>query len=167
MADETNTKFHIAFLISTLISKKLKDNRSVSGKKNYLDCLVRMQPSKKQNLGLNAEFNNNTSTTVASLGVAGNISYRNKNLFKGAEIFELRAQLGIDFKLNPDSTVSDDNLARWINLLDFNMEASFYFPKFMGLKFIEEGLGMENVRTKMALGYRRLQQATDFQISSF
>ena len=134
---------------------------------NYLDCMVRLRPNEKQNIGVNTELNTNTSTTVASLGIAGNISYRNKNVFKGAEIFELSAQLGIDFRLNPDSTDDASNLARWINLLDFNLAASFYFPKFMGLKFIEEGLKMENVRTKMSLGYRYLQQATDFQISSF
>ncbi len=142
---------------------------SSNGKKGYLDCVVKMQPSKKQNIGLDAEFNNNYSS-VASLGIAGNVSYKNKNLFKGAEIFELSAQLGIDFKVNPadNSTNQDDNsLARWINLLNFNTQASFYFPKFIGLNVLKNMLKMNNARTKIAVGYRYLQQASDFQISSF
>ncbi len=132
-----------------------------------LDCFVKMQPGKKQAWGADFELNNNNST-VSSIGIATNIFYRNKNIFKGAEVFEVSAQGGIDFKVTgQDSTLEDNFFAQAINLLDVNLETSLYFPRFLGLKFIQKAFKMEQARTKVSIGYRYLQQSTDFQISSF
>jgi len=140
---------------------------SSSGNPYELDCYVKMQPAKKQSFGVDFEFNNNY-TTVASFGIGASLNYRNKNLFKGGEIFEINGQAGVDLKVTGVDSSDRDNslLARWINLLDVSAEANFYFPKFIGFNFIEEGLKMENTRTRISLGYRYLQQSTDFQISS-
>ncbi len=138
---------------------------SRSGKRYELDCLVKMQPGKKQSLGADFEFNNN-QTTVTSLGVATNLSYRNKNIFKGAEIFEISAQAGLDLKVTGIDTSSNNLLARWVNLIDINLESNFYIPSFVGPSALERALKMENARTVFSVGYRYLQQSTDFQISS-
>ena len=57
-------------------------------------------------------------------------------------------------------------LARWVNLIDINLESNFYIPSFVGPSAIEKALKMENARTVFSVGYRYLQQSTDFQISS-
>ena len=132
---------------------------------DYLDCVIRLQPSKKQGIGADFDLNNN-ETTVSSLGIATYLNYQNKNIFKGAEIFEVSAFGGIDFKLGSDS-LDDSFFEQAVNLLDINLQTSLNFPRFMGLKLIEKALKMDRPRTRFTLGYRYLQQSTDFRISSF
>ncbi len=142
---------------------------SSNGKKNNLDCLVKMQPSKKQEFGFDFELNNNNTTAYSSsIGIATNLFYRNKNIFKGAETLEFSAQGGIDFKVTGyDSTAENTFFGQAVNLFDVNFETSLYFPRFLGLKFFENMFKMENPRTRISLGYHYLQQSSDFQISSF
>lgn len=140
---------------------------SANGQKNCLDCLVKMQPGKKQGVGADFEVNNNNQTTVSNWGVGTYLSYQNKNIFKGAETFEVSALGGIDFKLGNQDSAANNFFKQAVNLLDINLETSLYFPRFLGFKFFKNGFKMENARTKIALGYRYLQQSTDFQISSF
>ncbi|MGH1338419.1 MAG: BamA/TamA family outer membrane protein [Aureispira sp.] len=139
---------------------------AANGEPNSLDCLVKMQPGKKQTLGADFDFNNN-QTTVSSLGISTFLFYRNKNVFKGAEIFEISALGGIDFKIGQQDDASQTFLEQAINLLDINVEASLYFPRHLGLNLLERAFKMERARTRVSIGYRYLQQSTDFQISSF
>ncbi len=139
---------------------------SESGDSNTLDCIVRMQPGKKQTIGADFDINNN-QTTVSSLGIATSLFYQNKNVFKGAEIFELSALGGIDFRILNREERQETFFEQNINLLDINLEASLYFPRHLGFNFMERVFKMERPRTRVAVGYRYLQQSTDFQISSF
>lgn len=135
---------------------------------NYLDCVVKMQPDDKQEWGGSFDLNNNNAEAYSSsIGVAGSAYYQNKNIFKGAEIFEVSLQGGLDFKVTQDTSAPDNFIGRAINLIDINAETSLYFPRFLGFKFIEKAFKMENTTTKIALGYRYLQQSSDFLISSF
>jgi outer membrane protein assembly factor BamA len=134
-----------------------------------LDCIVKMQPSKKQSLGGELEFNIN-SANVFSVGGAASVVYRNKNIFKGAEVFEISLSGGADFRVAQDSTVTSTENGTWLdqaNLIDVSIETSLYFPRFLGINAIERFLKMENIRTKASLGFRYLKQSTDFAISSF
>lgn len=136
---------------------------------NLLDCIVRMKPSKKQEMGFDFELNNNNTTAYSSsVGFAGNVFYRNKNIFKGAEVFELSLQGGIDFKISGLDSISTNGFFKSaVNLLDINGEANLYIPRFVGLPFIKRLFKMEKAQTKLSVGYQFLQQSTDFQISSF
>lgn len=131
-----------------------------------LDCIVRMQPSKKQELGADFDLNNN-QTTVSSLGISTNLNYQNKNIFKGAEIFEITAFGGIDFKIGNVDSTDQGFFEQAVNLLDINLETSLYFPRYLGLNILERALKMDRARTRISVGYRYLQQSTDFRISSF
>lgn len=131
-----------------------------------LDCIVRMQPSKKQEIGADFDINNN-ETTVSSLGISTNLNYQNKNIFKGAEIFEISAFGGIDFKLGGADSTDQGFFEQAVNLLDINLETSLYFPRYLGLNVLERALKMDRARTRISVGYRYLQQSTDFRISSF
>lgn len=133
---------------------------------NCLDCIVRMQPGKKQEIGADFDLNNN-ETTVSSLGIATYLNYQNKNIFKGAEIFDITAFGGIDFKIGSQDSLDDGFFEQAVNLLDISLETSLYFPRFLGFNFLENALKMERPRTRLTVGYRYLQQSTDFLISSF
>ncbi|MFK7797713.1 MAG: BamA/TamA family outer membrane protein [Aureispira sp.] len=139
---------------------------AANGDPYSLDCLVKMQPGKKQNVGADVDINNN-QTTVSSLGISTSLSYQNKNVFKGAEIFEISAFGGIDFKIPDANNTNDLFFEQAINLLDINLETSVYFPRHLGLNFVKRLFKMERPSTRVAVGYRYLQQSTDFQISSF
>ncbi|CAA6829162.1 MAG: Surface antigen (D15) [uncultured Aureispira sp.] len=140
--------------------------RSSSGQANCLDCLVKMQRGEKQGFGGDFEINNN-NTNVSSLGVAAFGSYQNKNIFKGGETFEISVSGGLDFKLTKLDSFDNNFWKKAVNLFDVSAEASLYFPRFLGLPFFKKMFKMENAVTKVSLGYRYLQQSTDFQISSF
>lgn len=142
---------------------------SDDGNPYHLDCIVKMQPSKKQSLGGELEANFN-SANVFSVGGAASVVYRNKNIFKGAETFEISLSGGADFRLTRDTAnTSSENgtLLDQANLIDVSAETSLYFPRFLGATPIERFLKMENVRSKASLGFRYLKQSTDFSISSF
>jgi len=82
-------------------------------KTNLLNCIVELSPMPKQNLGIEAQGTN----TAGNLGISLAASYVNKNLFKGAEQFEIKvyggAEIGTSaisnslspFKLGPFNTV--------------------------------------------------------------
>ena len=134
---------------------------SKSGVPNELDAYIYAQKAKKQLSGFDTDFN----TSNAYLGWALNLTYRNRNLFKGAEVLVWNVEGGINFDPTPDTTGESTGLARWINLLDLNAGLSLYFPQIIG--FRNWSLSVDNPKTKLALNYHYLQQSSDFRVSSF
>ena len=128
---------------------------------NELDAYIYAQKAKKQLSGFDTDFN----TSNAYLGWALNLTYRNRNLFKGAEVLVWNLEGGINFDPTPDTTGATTGLARWINLLDLNAGLSLYFPQIIG--FRNWSLSVDNPKTKIALNYHYLQQSSDFRVSSF
>ncbi|MCP4442883.1 MAG: BamA/TamA family outer membrane protein [Aureispira sp.] len=139
---------------------------STSKKPDELDCIIKMRPAKKQEFGVSLE----TNTDYSNLGVAANINYRNRNIFKGAEILVVNFDVGANFYAKKDSarsSIDEKGLISRINLLDINGDVSLYFPKFIGPRFLQDAFKMENPRTRVSIGYNYLQQSTDFRVSSF
>jgi outer membrane protein assembly factor BamA len=153
-------------VLNVFLAPRVEYVLSSSGKANCLDCLVKMQRGEKQGVGGDFEINNN-NTNVSSLGVAAFGSYQNKNIFKGAETFEIAVSGGLDFKLTGRDSFDNNFWKQAVNLFDISAETSLYFPRFLGLPFLKKMFKMESPTTKVSLGYRYLQQSTDFQISSF
>lgn len=87
---------------------------------NYLDCLITLTPSKKQEWGVEAEVNNNTAFL---LGLALTFSYRNKNIFKGAELLEFTVTGGFETNF--------DQGRNFFNTVDLTANANLYFNKFL------------------------------------
>ncbi len=143
--------------------------KPVAGQPNLLDCVIEMKPAKKQVLGSDAEINT-FNTFSQNLGAATNITYRNRNLFRGAEVFATQLQIGGVFRFRADTTQSvtpiDEQsfLDRYISLLDINFENSLFLPRFAGPKFLSRK--MLNAKTRFAIGYRYLRQGIDLRISS-
>jgi outer membrane protein assembly factor BamA len=93
------------------------------GKGDYLDCHIEMNSILKQSFTIETEGKN----TSGSLGIGGSIVYQNRNLFKGAEVFELRLKAGLDAQKTLDNT---SNINQF-NTVEIGPEANIYIPRFL------------------------------------
>ncbi len=98
------------------------------GKDNYLDCHVQLSPILKQFYTIEALGKN----TSGALGVEASFVYQNRNLFKGAEVFEFRLKGGIEaqrtFNSNKNTT---GNVSQEFNTIEFGPEVNIYVPRFV------------------------------------
>ena len=90
---------------------------------NLLDCHIRLAPLNKQSTSFDIEGTN----TSGNLGIAGNINYQHRNLFKGAEVF----QLGFKGAMERQQRVVD-NVPEYFNTRELGVESNLIIPKLMG-----------------------------------
>lgn len=90
---------------------------------NLIDCRIRLAPLNKQSVSLDIEGTN----TSGNLGVAGNIYYQHRNIFKGAEVLQLRFKGAIE---RMRRTVSDGT--EYFSTREFGTEANLTIPKLLG-----------------------------------
>ncbi|MBN2818626.1 MAG: BamA/TamA family outer membrane protein, partial [Bacteroidales bacterium] len=90
---------------------------------NLLDCNVRLSPLNKQSISLDVEGTN----TSGNLGVAGNIYYQHRNLFRGAEVFQIRLKGAVERMQR-----QVDNGSESFNTREFGIENSLTVPKLLG-----------------------------------
>ncbi len=111
---------------------------------NLLDCNIRLAPLNKQSTSFDIEGTN----TAGNFGVAGNVTYMHRNLFRGAEVFQVSFLAGIERIERLDNGVSD-----YFNTTRFGIESSLIIPKLLGpgnyLKDFERFLP----KTVVTLGY--------------
>ncbi len=111
---------------------------------NLLDSYIRLAPLSKQSTSFDIEGTN----TSGNLGVAGNINYQHRNVFHGAEVFQIRLRGAIE---RQQRVVNE--MAEYFNTREFGIESSLDFPTLLGPgKFInafEEFLP----KTVLSLGY--------------
>ncbi len=90
---------------------------------NKLDCYIRLAPLNKQSTSFDIEGTN----TSGNFGVAGNVTYTHRNLFRGAEVFQLSVLGGIERieKLNA-------GVPNYFNTREFGVESSLMIPKLLG-----------------------------------
>jgi outer membrane protein assembly factor BamA len=102
-----------------------------------LNCIINLIPSYRQNFSLES----NGTNRGGNLGISGSFTYRNKNAFRGAELFRFTMAGGIEAQqvlANEDesivgegTTVSNLGFLSSFNTLEFGPEVSLSFPKFM------------------------------------
>lgn len=122
-----------------------------------LNCIIRLTPLMKQAITLEAEGTN----TSNNLGISGSFIYQNKNLFHGAEVFELKLKGGISAQKILDEQ-SDKPLANatGFNTFEFGPEANIYFPRFL-LPFHVEAYKLSNPKTVFTSGLN-YQKRSDY-----
>lgn len=111
---------------------------------NLLDCSIRLAPLNKQSTSFDIEGTN----TSGNLGVAGNIYYQHRNLFRGAEVFQLRLK-GATERLH--RTVSGGTEA--FNTREFGVESSLMVPKLLGPGKYIRSFGRYLPKTVFTAGY--------------
>jgi outer membrane protein assembly factor BamA len=116
---------------------------------NKLDCQIRLAPLKKQSTSFDIEGTN----TSGNLGVAGNIYYQHRNLFKGAEVFQIRLKGAVE---RIHRTDADE--AEYFNSRELGIETSLTIPKLLGpgkfIKSFEKNLP----KTILNVGYNFQQR---------
>lgn len=90
---------------------------------NLLNCNIRLAPLSKQAVSFDIEGTN----TSGNLGVAGNINYRHRNLFRGAELFQLNFKGAIE---RQQRVV--DEMSEYFNTRELGVESKLTFPKLIG-----------------------------------
>jgi len=111
---------------------------------NLLDCFIRLAPLNKQSTSFDIEGTN----TSGNFGVAGNVTYLHRNLFRGAEVFQLSFLAGIERieKLN-------NGVANYFNTTQFGVESSLMIPKLLGPGNFFKDFERFLPKTVITLGY--------------
>lgn len=94
---------------------------------DQLDCYIICQPIIKQAINVETEGTN----TSGNLGVDGSILYQNRNLLKGAELFELSLNGAIiaQRQLNDNSSSDITNVQSTFNTIQFGPSLKFSVPR--------------------------------------
>ncbi len=90
---------------------------------NFLDANIRLAPLSKQAFTFDVEGTN----TSGNMGVAGNVNYMHRNMFRGAEIF----QVNVKGAMERQQRVLDENTEHF-NTREIGVESSLTFPKILG-----------------------------------
>ncbi|MGB0368326.1 MAG: BamA/TamA family outer membrane protein, partial [Flavobacteriales bacterium] len=95
---------------------------------HVLDCHVNLTPGKRQAYAIELQGTN----TEGNLGISGSFVYKNKNLFRGAEILQFKFTGGVESQVvatgNPESSINNSSL---FNTIELNPEISLVFPKLL------------------------------------
>ena len=130
---------------------------------HVLDCHINLTPGKRQSYAIELQGTN----TEGNLGASGSFVYKNKNLFRGAEILQFRFTGGVESQIvaadNEESSINNTSL---FNTIELNPEISLIFPKllvpFRPHRIIRYG----DPKSTIAVGYN-YQQRPDYTRSIF
>lgn len=141
-----------------------------SAEEDLLHYVVQLTPNYKMEFGTNFDLNySNRNSSVANnlIGITLNPSFRNRNLFGGAELLVTNLRAGIEF----DPSLSSAN-NRFFNTIDLGADASLSLPRFkdiFGLYRMFYGKGnfllsdrfynslVDRANTRVSLGTEYLQ----------
>lgn len=129
---------------------------------NVLSCFILLNPAKKLDAALNTEIAN---ATTYPLGSSIGISYRDKNLFQGANLLTISATGGVEINYNEQL---GEHLKDYFYLQSKNMglNASLQFPKFI-VPFKPTMFSGRNLpRTQLNFGINILDRIDQFQITN-
>lgn len=125
IADVEKTKLNFSQnLIFRQVSIEFEDISTASTSNQYglLDCYIQLSPSTKQGYSINLEGTN----TGGDWGAQVKTTYENKNLFKGAELFNTK--LSYSFEQNNTEVEKKPQI---FNSREFGIDISIIFPKFI------------------------------------
>jgi len=89
---------------------------------SMLDCIIQLTPSTKQSYSFSLEGTNSSG----NLGVAGNLNYQHRNLFKGGEILDVQLRGATE---RQSYGVKDS--VKFFNTLETGIETKLTLPKFL------------------------------------
>lgn len=122
-----------------------------------LDCYIYLSNIPKQSFSAETEGTNTSGT----LGIAGNLVYQNKNVFKGGEIFEWKLKGALEVqktKYKEENILINSTLP--FNTLELGTETSLIIPRFI-LPFNIKGSKSNNAKTNFT-GTYNFQRRPDF-----
>lgn len=88
-------------------------------REKYLDCNIYCTPALQQSIKAEVE----ASTTSSFYGLKTVLGYQNRDIFRGAEIFEVTGTIGYEYMKAPNSTKR--------HAMEFGVKASLSLPRFI------------------------------------
>lgn len=108
-----------------------------------LDCKMQLSPMPRQNFSVDVEGTNSSG----NFGVAGNLNYQQRNVFGGAEVFD------IQLRGARERQQTFDNSSLNFNTQEFGLETSITIPKFLSFLKKKNTFLFNNPETKLSIGY--------------
>ncbi len=100
---------------------------SLNPEKKLIDCRINLARSKVQSYTIEAEGTN----SGGDLGIGGNLVYANKNIFRGAELFQVRLKGALEVQKQNNSDAITNDKFLFFNTIETGTEMSLSFPKFL------------------------------------
>ncbi|HET8963907.1 MAG TPA: BamA/TamA family outer membrane protein [Chitinophagales bacterium] len=103
---------------------------------DHLDCFIQLSPILKQSFTIEAQGKNTSGNLGAELGIV----YQNRNVFRGAEVLELKLKGGVEAQptsnINGDANTQNNigdlsNPVKQFNSIEIGPEANLYIPRFL------------------------------------
>lgn len=116
------------------------DNDSI----NLIDCNIVLNRTKVNYYSLQLEGTNSSG----DLGILGSFTYRNKNIFRGSEIFNISLRAGTQAQ-----SVLDGESTKLFNTKEFGIETSIFFPRFLSPIKLKNFTKEYQPRTTLTVGY--------------
>lgn len=129
-------------------------------KYGYLNCHIQLSPILKQSFTVEAEGTNRSG----NLGTSGSFVFQNRNVFKGAEVFELRLKGGVEAQRTySDNTNNLTTPIQGFNTIEFGPELNISIPRFI-LPFKIRASKQSNPKTIFTTAFN-FQQRPDYKRS--
>ena len=117
---------------------------------HLLDCRITMQQVNRHAF----TFQTEGTRSDADLGIKASLSYSNKNIFRGAELFQLSLKYGLEAQNRIDySNGSGEGVRRIFNTQELGVTASLQFPRFLNFFRLTNYYINSQPSTTIALGY--------------
>jgi len=105
-----------------------------------LDCTMLLSPMPRKNFSVDLEGTNSSG----NLGVAGNLNYQHRNVFGGAEVFDIQLREARERQLINSNV---------FNTQEFGLESSLTIPKFLSFIKGKRMFTFQIPETKFTIGY--------------
>ncbi len=117
-----------------------------------LNCYIDLAPLPRQSVSFDLEGTN----TSGNLGVAGNVNYSHRNLFRSAEILQLKLKGAME---RQQAIVSNESFD--FNTREIGLEANLIVPKLIGPAALFKSFGNVLPKSLFSLGYN-FQRRPDY-----
>lgn len=103
------------------------DSNLLDPDKNYLDCNIRLTRSPLHSYSIEGQGTN----SGGDLGLGGFLSYKNKNLFRGGEVFTIRFKLALEARQLGIPKELQNSYLYLFNTIEYGIDATLSIPKFL------------------------------------
>lgn len=127
------------------------DSASLFSPARQMDALVQLSSRKPHSIRIQPEGTN----TAGDFGAAMSLTYENRNVFNGSEVFSLQARGAYEAIRGLEGYHNND-------YVEYNVEGKLTFPEFVVPYISRDFLRRHNATTELAISYNR-QNRPEFQ----
>lgn len=128
---ETEKRFRALsiYKYSNVSFQKMETDTTKAGTGNFrkLICKINLQRSPVHQYSIESEGTN----SGGDLGIGASLSYRNRNIFRRGETFQLRLRGAMEAQQSNQLSSDDQNSFLFFNTFEYGIEASVNFPRFL------------------------------------